>query len=138
MFIRRAGRGGSGSASPENLDKDGGPKNEGWKEIQKRVFTRWCNQHLRIASTKMEIEDLKTGFSDGVRLVTLVQVLSQKKVGKFTKNPRIHAQRMENVELALALLKKDRVRLVNIGTCKFTTHANITVQQDHIYPVNIV
>ena len=109
---RRAG------ASSPSADTDAESKNVEWKEIQKRVFTRWCNQHLKVAPVKMEIEDLKTGFSDGVRLITLVQVLSQKKVGRYTKSPRVHAQRMENVELALALLKKEHVRLVNIGMCE--------------------
>ncbi len=85
-----------------------------WKRIQKKTFTRWCNEHLKVQ--KMFIDDLAKDFSDGVRLVVLLEVLSQKKIGRYNKKPRVHAQKMENVEKALDfIMKKERIRLVNIG-----------------------
>ena len=55
-------------------------------------------------------------LSDGVRLVILLEVLSQKRLGKFNKKPRVYAQRMENVEVALQFItQKEKIRLVNIG-----------------------
>lgn len=64
----------------------------------------------------MMIEDLADDFSDGIKLIVLLEVLSQKKVGRYSKKPRVHAQRMENVEMALDfIMKKERIRLVNIG-----------------------
>ena len=87
-----------------------------WKRIQKKTFTRWCNEHLKVQST--HIEDLTTDLSDGVRLIILIEVLSQKKVGRYSKKPRVHAQRMENAEVALNFItRKERIRLVNIGEC---------------------
>lgn len=64
----------------------------------------------------MEIVDLSEDFGDGIKLIILLEVLSQKKVGRYNKKPRVHAQRMENIETALDfIMKKERIRLVNIG-----------------------
>ena len=85
-----------------------------WKKIQKKTFTRWCNEHLK--KQDMKIEDLAEDFSDGIRLIVLLELLSGKKVGRYSKKPRVHAQRMENVEMALDfIMKKEKIRLVNIG-----------------------
>ena len=85
-----------------------------WKRIQKKTFTRWCNEHLKVQD--LFLEDLSTDLSDGVRLIALIEVLSHKKVGRFNRKPRVYAQKMENVQLALDfLMKKERIRLVNIG-----------------------
>ena len=87
-----------------------------WKKIQKKTFTRWCNEHLK--KQNMKIEDLAEDFSDGIKLIVLLELLSGKKVGRYSKRPRVHAQRMENVEMALDfIMKKERIRLVNIGEC---------------------
>ena len=81
---------------------------------QKKAFTRWCNQKLKLQY--VVIEDLQKDFCDGVNLIILVQVLSQKLVGRYSKKPRVHAQRMENADLALNFITKtERIRLVNIG-----------------------
>ena len=90
-----------------------------WKRIQKKTFTRWCNEHLKVQNLSME--DLTTDLSDGVRLIALLEVLSHKKLGRFNKKPRVYAQKMENVQLALDfLMKKERIRLVNIGECAYS------------------
>ena len=43
-----------------------------WKEIQKNTFTRWCNEHLEVAN--MRIDALESDFSDGLRLIALIEV----------------------------------------------------------------
>ena len=93
-------------ASESHLDAE-------WKRIQKKTFTRWCNEHLRVQG--IQIKDISTDFSDGVCLVTLLQVLSQKKVGKYNKKPRVRAQKLENVQLSLKFIESEKIRLVNIG-----------------------
>ena len=85
-----------------------------WKLIQQKTFTRWCNEHLRHQG--MMIDDLEVDLSDGLRLITLLQVLSQKKIKRFNKKPRIRAQKMENVQLALDFIASEKIKLVNIGT----------------------
>ena len=86
-----------------------------WKRIQKKTFTRWCNEHLRHQG--MMVEDLSLDLGDGVKLITLLQVLSHKSIGKYNKKPRVRAQKLENVQLALDFIKMERIKLVNIGKC---------------------
>eukprot|EP00731_Ephydatia_muelleri_P018455 Em0011g495a len=86
-----------------------------WKRIQKKTFTRWCNERLKVQN--MQIDDLATDLTDGVKLIVLLEVLSQKPFGKYNKKARIHAQRMENIDMALDFItRKEKVRLVNIGS----------------------
>ena len=96
-------------ASESHLDAE-------WKRIQKKTFTRWCNEHLRVQG--IQIKDLSTDFGDGVGLITLLQVLSQKKVGKYNKRPRVRAQKLENVQQSLKFIESEKIRLVNIGKLK--------------------
>ena len=77
-----------------------------WKRIQKKTFTRWCNEHLKKQDPEFMISEIGEDFSDGISLITLLEVLSQKKVGKYNKKPRVHAQKMENLEKALNFITK--------------------------------
>uniref|UniRef100_A0A8D1YPW3 Calponin-homology (CH) domain-containing protein n=1 Tax=Sus scrofa TaxID=9823 RepID=A0A8D1YPW3_PIG len=47
-----------------------------WKKIQQNTFTRWCNEHLKCVNKR--IGNLQTDLSDGLRLIALLEVLSQK------------------------------------------------------------
>ena len=86
-----------------------------WKAIQRNVFTRWCNERLKVV--KIPMTDLSTDLQDGTKMVALIQVLSHKMVGRYNKKPRIFAQKMENVQMALDLLTKvEKIKIVNIGT----------------------
>ena len=49
-----------------------------WKKIQQNTFTRWCNEHLKCVSKR--IANLQTDLSDGLRLIALLEVLSQKRM----------------------------------------------------------
>ena len=84
-----------------------------WKRIQKKTFTRWCNEQLRVRG--MAVDDLNNEFSDGLKLIALLEVLSHQKFKKYNKKPRIHAQKIENVTMALSFLREEKVKLVNIG-----------------------
>jgi len=87
-----------------------------WKRIQKKTFTRWCNEHLKKQGPEYMISEIGEDFSNGISLITLLEVLSQKKVGKYNKKPRVHAQKMENLEKALDFITKtEGIYLVNIG-----------------------
>lgn len=62
------------------------------------------------------IGDLATDFSDGIRLIALVEVLSGKKLPNYNKRPKVRAQQIENVNIALQFLKnQEKIRIVNIG-----------------------
>ncbi|XP_015510160.1 filamin-like isoform X1 [Neodiprion pinetum] len=85
-----------------------------WKRIQQNTFTRWANEHLKCASKT--IGDLETDLSDGLRLVTLIEVLSQKKLPKHNKRPNFRSQKLENVSVALQFLSDQGIRIVNIDS----------------------
>lgn len=62
------------------------------------------------------IADLANDFSDGIRLIALVEVLSGKKLPNYNKRPKVRAQKIENVNIALQFLgKEEKIRIVNIG-----------------------
>jgi filamin len=85
-----------------------------WKRIQQNTFTRWANEHLKLLNR--HVDDLQWELSDGLSLIGLIEVLSQKKVPRYNKRPNFRSQILENTE---------RIRLVNIGTlnlkCLFLT-----------------
>ena len=88
-------------------------ENAEWKRIQQKTFTRWVNEHLKKQSRF--VRDLKTDLSDGLNLIALLEALSQKRLGRFTKNPRIRAQKLENVDVCVRFIASEGIRLVNIG-----------------------
>ena len=49
-----------------------------WIQVQKKTFTKWCNQQL--APVGSHIEDIYSDFKTGVNLVTLLQVLFQEPI----------------------------------------------------------
>ncbi|KAJ8682418.1 hypothetical protein QAD02_018210 [Eretmocerus hayati] len=84
-----------------------------WKRIQQNTFTRWANEHLRCANS--HIGDLETDLSDGLKLVSLIEVLAQKRLPKHNKKPTFRSQKLENVSVALKFLENAGIRIVNIG-----------------------
>lgn len=85
-----------------------------WKLIQKNTFSRWANEHLK--SVNKQLTDLESDFSDGLRLVALVEVLSGKKFKNVNRKPNFRTQKLENVTRVLKFLEEDEgLRIVNIG-----------------------
>lgn len=89
-----------------------------WKRIQENTFTRWVNEHLRQANTS--INDLETDFSNGLKLIALLEVLSGKKMPRYNKKPTFRSQKLENVSIALKFLENEGVYLVNIDSFHIT------------------
>lgn len=87
-----------------------------WKKIQQNTFTRWANEHLK--TIDRSINNLETDLSDGLRLIALVEVLSQKRMPKYTKRPTFRSQKLENVSVALKFLQDEGIKIVNIGEYK--------------------
>merc|ERR1712012_819608 len=89
-----------------------------WKRIQENTFTRWVNEHLRQAGTS--INDLETDFSNGLKLIALLEVLSGKEMPRYNKKPTFRSQKLENVSIALKFLENEGVYLVNIDSTHIT------------------
>ncbi|XP_043080224.1 filamin-A [Puntigrus tetrazona] len=86
-----------------------------WKKIQKNTFTRWCNEHLK--SVEMQISDLKFDLSDGLILISLLEVLSRKRMfRKYHTRPTFRQLKLDNVSVALEFLDHEKVKLVSIDS----------------------
>ncbi|XP_012059920.1 PREDICTED: filamin-A isoform X3 [Atta cephalotes] len=85
-----------------------------WKRIQQNTFTRWANERLKVANK--HIGDLECDLSDGLQLVSLIEVLSQKRLPKHNQRPTFRSQKLENVSVALKFLEDEGIRLVNIDS----------------------
>lgn len=84
-----------------------------WKKIQQNTFTRWANEHLK--SIDRSLSNLETDLCDGLRLIALIEVLSQKRLPKHNKRPQFRSQKLENVSVALKFLDDEGIKIVNIG-----------------------
>ncbi|XP_060713588.1 filamin-B isoform X1 [Tachysurus vachellii] len=86
-----------------------------WKKIQQNTFTRWCNEHLKCVNKR--IADLQMDLNDGLRLIALLEVLSQKKMyRKYHPRPTFRQMKLENVSVALEFLDRENIRLVSIDS----------------------
>ncbi|XP_069025341.1 filamin-A isoform X4 [Embiotoca jacksoni] len=86
-----------------------------WKKIQQNTFTRWCNEHLKCVNKRLG--NLQTDLGDGLRLIGLLEVLSQKKMfRKYNQRPTFRQMQLENVSVALEFLDKENIKLVSIDS----------------------
>lgn len=89
-----------------------------WKKIQQNTFTRWCNEHLKCVNKN--VTDLQKDLGDGLKLIGLLEVLSQKKMyRKHHVRPNFRQMKLENVSVALEFLDRERIKLVSIGKSRF-------------------
>jgi actinin alpha len=84
-----------------------------WERIQQKTFTKWFNSHLR--KRKLAIENLQTDLADGINLINFLEIISNNTLPKYTKNPKIRIQKIQNVSLCLDFLKQQKIHLVNIS-----------------------
>ncbi|MGH0123644.1 UNVERIFIED_CONTAM: hypothetical protein FKN15_012784 [Acipenser sinensis] len=86
-----------------------------WKRIQQNTFTRWFNEHLKCVNKR--VGNLQTDLADGLRLIALLEVLSQKKMyRKYNHRPTFRQMQLENVSVALEFLDKEGIKLVSIDS----------------------
>uniref|UniRef100_A0A671Y2Z2 Filamin C n=1 Tax=Sparus aurata TaxID=8175 RepID=A0A671Y2Z2_SPAAU len=86
-----------------------------WKKIQQNTFTRWCNEHLKCVNKT--VTDLQRDFTDGLKLISLLEVLSQKKMyRKYHTRPNFRQMKLENVSVALEFLDREHIKLVSIDS----------------------
>ncbi|XP_069485637.1 filamin-C isoform X3 [Ambystoma mexicanum] len=86
-----------------------------WKKIQQNTFTRWCNEHLKCVHK--HIGDLQRDLTDGLKLIGLLEVLSQKKMyRKYHQRPNFRQMKLENVSVALEFLDREHIKLVSIDS----------------------
>ncbi|XP_071870651.1 filamin A protein cher isoform X5 [Bombus fervidus] len=85
-----------------------------WKRTQQNTFTRWANEKLK--TVNRQIDDLECDLSNGLLLISLIEVLAQKKLPKHSQKPVFRSQKLENVSVALKFLDDEGIRIVNIDS----------------------
>lgn len=80
-----------------------------WVKTQKKTFTRWTNSHLKKKSA--HIDDIDDGFSDGLNLMILINVLYDVPIPRFNKNAKMRAHLLDNVSLAVNMVEHAGVKL---------------------------
>ena len=75
--------------------------------MQYKTFVKWVNHHLKKdKDASLQVENLKTDFSDGIRLIRLVELISDESLGKYNKKPISKFQKLENLNIPLAYINK--------------------------------
>ena len=83
-----------------------------WIDIQQKTFTNWVNEQLK--PNGLYVQNLQQDFSNGLKLIALVECLQKRRLKKVSKPLNQH-QSIENVQIALNAIASDCIRLVNIG-----------------------
>jgi len=68
----------------------------------------------------MHIDDLQKDFKDGVRLINLLEIISNKSLGRYNKNPKVPTQKYENTQIAMEFIVNEGIKVVNIGGTDIT------------------
>eukprot|EP01121_Diplochlamys_sp_Union-15-3_P010441 TRINITY_DN2930_c0_g1_i1.p1 TRINITY_DN2930_c0_g1~~TRINITY_DN2930_c0_g1_i1.p1 ORF type:complete len:224 (-),score=36.15 TRINITY_DN2930_c0_g1_i1:25-696(-) len=84
-----------------------------WIKDQLKAFTNWCNHYL--SERMLKIEDLTTDLSNGIILINLLEILSDKNISGYIKKPSLKLQKIQNLSIALNFLKNEGVKLVGIS-----------------------
>lgn len=84
-----------------------------WEQTQYKSFRNWVN--INLSSLKHSVAQLESDFKNGTRLAELIEILQQKTIGKWNKEPKRQMQEIENLNMAITAIQKDKVKIVNIG-----------------------
>ncbi|XP_072029006.1 filamin-A-like isoform X1 [Amphiura filiformis] len=89
-------------------------------ETQLQAFCNWCNKHLETVDE--HIDNLETDFSNGLKLIALVEALSKKKIPDIPRRrpPKYRVQRLHLVSMALSFLQEtEHVIFTGVGAESF-------------------
>lgn len=99
-----------------------------WLKLQKKIFTRYVQQTLKLNGSTTTVSDLLPDLSDGVLLIELLELLSGKKfTGKRPQKSKIRMQQIDNCNQALKF---------GTETCGIKTQASAEQVVDSNKPEN--
>ena len=122
-------------ATPDGGDQGltGSAQAEAARErMQDKSFKAWINMH--ISKDKLKVEDLTTDFGDGIKLIKLVENISDETLGKYHKNPAMSIQKIENINLPIKYINSF---VASIGI-KNTYSAENIIDQDKQFILGMV
>jgi len=89
-----------------------------WEIVQEKAFTSWVNGVLKPSDE--HVKDITTDFSDGIKLILFLELLSNKKIGKKIEHDaksRIH--KIQNLHLALKFVEELDVQVQGVSSEDF-------------------
>ncbi|XP_023317412.1 dystrophin, isoforms A/C/F/G/H isoform X2 [Trichogramma pretiosum] len=90
-----------------------GPYIDEREDVQRRTFAKWIDSQLH-KSEREPIADLFKDLRDGNKLLSLLEVLTNKTYKRERGRMRVH--HLNNVNTALQVLEQNNVKLVNISS----------------------
>jgi len=106
-------------SAEEAGDGSGEPK---WVQIQKKTFTKWMNNHLKKKGYS-HIDDAQLEFEDGIKLMQLVNALYDTKLpSKYNKAPKMRPHKLDNLNLAFAMLEEAKIKTNFLKTTHLIDH----------------
>jgi len=89
-----------------------------WEVVQEKAFLSWVNGVLSHLDEK--VADITTDFSDGVKLIHFLELLSSKKIGKKIElDPKSRIHKIQNLHLALQFTETLDVQAQGVGAEDF-------------------
>eukprot|EP01125_Pyxidicula_operculata_P007443 TRINITY_DN2533_c0_g1_i1.p1 TRINITY_DN2533_c0_g1~~TRINITY_DN2533_c0_g1_i1.p1 ORF type:complete len:1306 (-),score=461.85 TRINITY_DN2533_c0_g1_i1:247-4164(-) len=79
---------------------------EDWVLEQQQDLSSWVNHLLKQRNMEIKEDDLHGAFSDGLKLIHLVEILSGASVGRYNPNPRFPGQKLDNIRIALKFMEE--------------------------------
>ncbi|XP_063701711.1 dystrophin, isoforms A/C/F/G/H isoform X5 [Culicoides brevitarsis] len=83
------------------------------QDVQKKTFTKWINGYLS-KTNATPVRDLFMDLRDGNRLLSLLEVMTNKKYKREKGRMRVH--HINNINKALDVIRGNGVKLVNISS----------------------
>jgi actinin alpha len=102
------------------------------ERMQDKSFKAWIN--LQLQRDKLTVTDLTTDFGDGIKLIKLVENISEETLGKYHKNPTSRIQKIENINLPIKYINSF---VASIGI-KNTYSAENIIDQDKQFILGMV
>lgn len=68
-----------------------------------KYFVNWVNMKLKTVG--MEIQSVRTDFSDGIKLVAFLEALSGRKAPRKLMEPKNEIYRLQNISVAIDMAK---------------------------------
>eukprot|EP01133_Synstelium_polycarpum_P007355 gene7355-8568_t len=76
-----------------------------WEDAQEKAFTNWVNSLL--ARVGKRVENMESDFSDGVKLIQFLEILSGKKCRRYNADPKDKINKVQNLHIGLKFLEED-------------------------------
>jgi hypothetical protein len=68
-----------------------------------------------LAKVSHQVNDISTDFSDGTKLIMLLEVISSKQLGKYNPAPSNKLQKVDNLSKCFDFLRREKMRIENCG-----------------------